>query len=147
MEGSKLLSEKRQVEREQEPENFLDYPISEFERDYKAIISSSAFRRLQDKTQVFPLDKSDFVRTRLTHSIEVSTIARQLGITRSGVNAWEMGISVPSTQYVVELARLFHVSSDYILGIENTATLDVSGLTEDDITLIYQIINHLKKGN
>lgn len=80
MEWSKLLSEKRQVEREQEPENFLDYPISEFERDYKAIISSSAFRRLQDKTQVFPLDKSDFVRTRLTHSIEVSTIARQLGI-------------------------------------------------------------------
>ena len=71
MEWSKLLSEKRQVEREQEPENFLDYPISEFERDYKAIISSSAFRRLQDKTQVFPLDKSDFVRTRLTHSIEV----------------------------------------------------------------------------
>lgn len=80
MEWSKLLSEKRQVERELEPENFLEYPISEFERDYKAIISSSAFRRLQDKTQVFPLDKSDFVRTRLTHSIEVSTIARQLGI-------------------------------------------------------------------
>lgn len=43
-------------------------------------IISSAFRRLQDKTQVFPLDKSDFVRTRLTHSVEVSTIARQLGI-------------------------------------------------------------------
>ena len=74
-------------------------------------------------------------------------LARYLGITRSSVNAWEMGISVPSTQYVVDLARLFHVSSDYILGIENTATLDVSGLTEDDITLIYQIINHLKKGN
>lgn len=74
-------------------------------------------------------------------------LARYLGISRSSVNAWEMGISVPSTQYVVELARLFHVSSDYILGIENTATLDVSGLTEDDITLIYQIINHLKKGN
>lgn len=49
-------------------------------KDYKAIISSAAFRRLQDKTQVFPLDKSDFVRTRLTHSVEVSTIARQLEI-------------------------------------------------------------------
>ena len=49
-------------------------------RDSSRIVSSAAFRRLQDKTQVFPLDKSDFIRTRLTHSIEVSTIARQLGI-------------------------------------------------------------------
>ena len=48
--------------------------------DYHEIVSSVVFRRLQDKTQVFPLDKSDFIRTRLTHSIEVSTIARQMGI-------------------------------------------------------------------
>ena len=75
-----LLSSQTQVEREPEPEEFSKYPISDLEKDYKAIVSSSAFRRLQDKTQVFPLDKSDFVRTRLTHSMEVSTIARQLGI-------------------------------------------------------------------
>lgn len=75
-----LLSSKTQVEREAEPDEFKDYSISDLEKDYKAIVSSSAFRRLQDKTQVFPLDKSDFVRTRLTHSLEVSTIARQLGI-------------------------------------------------------------------
>lgn len=37
---------------------WADYPISEFEKDYKSIISSAAFRRLQDKTQVFPLDKA-----------------------------------------------------------------------------------------
>lgn len=80
MEWEKLLSLSRQAEKEQEPEDFSKYPINELEKDYQAIISSSAFRRLQDKTQVFPLDKSDFVRTRLTHSIEVSTIARQLGI-------------------------------------------------------------------
>ena len=40
---------------------------SEFEKDYHRIIGSASFRRLQDKTQVFPLDKSDFIRTRLTH--------------------------------------------------------------------------------
>lgn len=80
MEWSKLLSIETQVEREKEPDIFKKYPISDLEKDYKSIISSAAFRRLQDKTQVFPLDKSDFVRTRLTHSIEVSTIARQLGI-------------------------------------------------------------------
>lgn len=52
--------------------------ISEFEKDYWRIINCPSFRRLQDKTQVFPLDKSDFVRTRLTHSLEVSSIGRQL---------------------------------------------------------------------
>lgn len=80
MNWKKLLSSQTQVEREKEPEYFSKYPISDLEKDYKAIVSSSSFRRLQDKTQVFPLDKSDFVRTRLTHSMEVSTIARQLGI-------------------------------------------------------------------
>ena len=48
---------------------------SEFEKDYHRIIGSSSFRRLQDKTQVFALDKSDFIRTRLTHSLEVSSFA------------------------------------------------------------------------
>lgn len=52
---------------------------SEFEKDYHRIIGSSSFRRLQDKTQVFALDKSDFIRTRLTHSLEVSSYAKSLG--------------------------------------------------------------------
>ena len=57
-----------------------EFVISEYDKDYHRTISSSVFRRLQDKTQVFPLDKSDYVRTRLTHSIEVATIARQMGM-------------------------------------------------------------------
>ncbi len=52
---------------------------TEFEKDYHRIIMSASFRRLQDKTQVFPLDKSDFIRTRLTHSLEVSSLAKSLG--------------------------------------------------------------------
>lgn len=52
---------------------------SEFEKDYHRIIGSASFRRLQDKTQVFPLDKSDFIRTRLTHSLEVSSFGKSLG--------------------------------------------------------------------
>lgn len=47
--------------------------------DFDRITFSSAFRRLQDKTQVFPLSSSDYVRTRLTHSMEVATVARSLG--------------------------------------------------------------------
>ncbi len=80
MEWKKLLTQTRLKEEEKISEAFNDYYISPFENDYEKIVSSAAFRRLQDKTQVFPLAKSDFVRTRLTHSIEVSTIAKQLGI-------------------------------------------------------------------
>lgn len=52
---------------------------NEFENDYDRILFSASFRRLQDKAQVFPLEKLDFVRTRLTHSLEVSSIGKSLG--------------------------------------------------------------------
>ncbi len=52
---------------------------TEFQRDFDRIVFSSSFRRLQDKTQVFPLARNDYVRTRLTHSLEVSSVGRSLG--------------------------------------------------------------------
>jgi dGTPase len=52
---------------------------SAFEQDYDRIIFSHPFRRLQDKTQVHPLPEHDFVHTRLTHSLEVSSVGRSLG--------------------------------------------------------------------
>ncbi len=71
-------------------------------------------------------------------------LAKILGVTRSCVNAWEMGISVPSTQYVVELASLFHISTDFLLGVEATASVSVEGLSEEDIQLVHTIIDHLR---
>ena len=62
-----------------------------------------------------------------------SELAKQLGITRSSVNAWELGISVPSTQYVVELADIFKVSTDYLLCVDTSASVSVAGLTEKDV--------------
>lgn len=52
---------------------------SRFEQDYDRLVFSHPFRRLQDKTQVFPLPEDDFVHTRLTHSLEVSSVGRSLG--------------------------------------------------------------------
>ena len=52
---------------------------SPFQRDFDRIVFSGSFRRLQDKTQVFPLVKTDYVRTRLTHSLETSSVGRSLG--------------------------------------------------------------------
>jgi len=74
-------------------------------------------------------------------------LAKQLGITRSSVNAWEMGISVPSTQYVVEIAHLFKVSTDYILGVDTSASISIAGLTEKDIQMVHAMVHHLKEKN
>ena len=76
-----------------------------------------------------------------------SDLAKKLNITRSSVNAWEMGISVPSTQYIVELANLFSVSTDYLLGVEKTSTIDIAGLTEKDVEIIYSLVEHFKAKN
>lgn len=55
-----------------------------------------------------------------------SDLARKLELTRASVNAWEMGISVPSTRYIIELAQLFHVSTDLLLGLGSNRTVDAS---------------------
>ena len=73
-------------------------------------------------------------------------LAKRLGITRSSVNAWEMGISTPSTQYIAELAGLFRVSADYLLGLNETATVSIAGLTEADVGLVCHLISHLRGG-
>ena len=72
----KLLSHKRPGETKTVPHDEIR---SRFEQDYDRIIFSHPFRKLQDKTQVFPLPEDDFVHTRLTHSLEVSSVGRSLG--------------------------------------------------------------------
>lgn len=78
MNWSELLSGERQGEKKKYPPS-KDGIRSEFEIDFDRIIFSQPFRRLQDKTQVFPLPEMDFVHTRLTHSLEVSSVGRSLG--------------------------------------------------------------------
>ena len=75
---SKLILENNKIFTDDKKYVFKDLR-NEFEKDYHRVLSSPSFRRLQDKTQVFPLEKNDFVRTRLTHSIEVSSFAKSLG--------------------------------------------------------------------
>ena len=74
-------------------------------------------------------------------------LAKRLGVTRSSVNAWELGISVPSTQYLVELAALFGVSTDFLLGVEATETVSVVGLTEQDVLTVTALIRRLREKN
>ena len=83
-----------------------------FENDYGRLISSAPIRRLQDKTQVFPLEQSDYIRTRLTHSLEVSYIASSIG---QSIENWLI------KEKEIDLEKKGHLSS----------LLRVSGLIHD----------------
>lgn len=76
---------------------------------------------------------------RESNDLTQSELAKQLGLTRSSINAWEMGLSIPSTQYIVELSKLFNVSSDFILGIENKAVISVEGLSNKEVIALKQV--------
>lgn len=77
-----LFSQHRRKPKEHAPNQASPTHLSrtEFERDYDRVLFSTPVRRLADKTQVFPLDPHDSVRTRLTHSHEVSNLARSFGV-------------------------------------------------------------------
>ena len=79
MHWEQLLSLKRQGDTSKRLRTEQDDTRLGFEVDYDRIIFSAPFRSLQDKTQVIPLSKTDFVHTRLTHSLEVSVVGRSIG--------------------------------------------------------------------
>ncbi len=78
MDWNKLLSAKRLGMEDWTASNKME-DRSQFQRDYDRIIFSSPFRRMQNKTQVFPLPEHIFVHNRLTHSLEVASVGRSLG--------------------------------------------------------------------
>jgi len=71
-------------------------------------------------------------------------LARKLGVTRNGVNSWEQGLSMPSPAYLVELAKVFSVSTDYLLGLERLDVVNVSGLHERDIAVLAELADRLR---
>ncbi len=88
---------------------------------------------------------ADKIKTlREANGMTQNEIARQLGITRSSVNAWEMGISIPSTMYIVELAQLFAVSTDYLLGLDHKAVLDISDLDDESVRILTEMAQYMR---
>ena len=78
-----------------------------------------------------------------------SDLAKKLSLTRASVNAWEMGLAAPSTPFIVELSRLFHVTTDYLLGLEDCVIIRTDNLSDREISAILNIVEafnelHLK---
>ena len=77
-------------------------------------------------------------------NISQSALAVELDATRAAVNAWEMGLSNPSMQSLIELSRFFRVSVDYLLGLEDADRVSLDGLTEEEKALVLQMIRHFE---
>jgi len=114
MNWEQLLSLKRFGDTEKRHRAQQDETRLGFEVDFDRIIFSSAFRSLQDKTQVIPLSETDFVHTRLTHSLEVSVVGRSIGrrvgkvLLERHPNLVELGYTFNDFGAIVAAASLTH---------------------------------------
>lgn len=72
-------------------------------------------------------------------------IADQIGLAISAVSSYESGTRYPSYDVLVRLAHIFHVSTDYLLGMTDKRNIDVTGLNDDEIELISQLVDKLRK--
>ena len=114
MNWEQLLSLKRFGDLQKRPRAKQDETRLGFEVDFDRIIFSEAFRSLQDKTQVIPLSETDFVHTRLTHSLEVSVVGRTLGrrvgkvLLERHPNLKELGYTFNDFGAIVAAASVMH---------------------------------------
>ncbi|MBR2381225.1 MAG: helix-turn-helix transcriptional regulator [Clostridia bacterium] len=86
-------------------------------------------------------------RLRLQEKLTQQQLADRLGITKSVVSYYELQERSPSPEIIIKLASVFHVSADYLLGLERGETISLSGLDEDDVKLVKQLVTHLQKRN
>ena len=81
---------------------------------------------------------------RLEKKLTQKQIADMIGLAISAVSSYESGSRYPSYDVLVKLSRIFHVSTDYLLGMTEKRNIDVSGLRDDEIELISQLVDKLR---
>ena len=84
---------------------------------------------------------------RILNGMSQVDLAARLGISKQSVSNWENDNIQPSIEMLLKLARLFSVSTDYLLGLEKRRYLEISGLSEMQLTHLQQIINDLVHAN
>lgn len=72
-------------------------------------------------------------------------LAKKLGIARTSVLAWENQTSVPAMKHIIAMAKLFRISTDYLLEVDNKRTLSLEGLNEEEIAIICNLLNYFDK--
>lgn len=81
---------------------------------------------------------------RIEKKLTQKQVADRIGLAISAVSSYESGSRYPSYDVLVKLARIFHVSTDYLLGMTDTRNIDVTGLNDNEIELISQLVDTLR---
>lgn len=92
------------------------------------------------------VDFGNTLRTlRIKNKLTQAQLAQKLGLTKSVISAYENGIRMPSYDILISIATIFKVSTDYLLGVENKQSLDLSGLSQEEITALKNLIKAMKR--
>ena len=82
---------------------------------------------------------------RLRKHMTQSDLAERLGVTKSVISAYETGLRMPSYDILIKISRNFRVTTDYLLGLESKQEIDVSGLTEDEIHALTNLVKAMQR--
>ena len=81
------------------------------------------------------------IELRNSINITQAQLAKKLGVTRSAVNSWEMGIVTPQLKHIVEMAKVFNVTVDSMLRASNRTVIDITDLSEPEKNIVLSLIN------
>ena len=81
---------------------------------------------------------------RKTFGITQSDLARRLDVTRSSVNSWEMGLSIPQLKHIVEMSKIFNTTVDGLLNTSQRVEIDITDLSEKEQQAVFGIVDCLK---
>lgn len=82
---------------------------------------------------------------RLKENMTQAALAQKLGLTKSVISAYETGLRLPSYDVLIHIAKIYNVSTDYLLGLEKENDIDLSGLSEEETDAILNLIQAMKK--
>lgn len=82
---------------------------------------------------------------RLKEDLTQAQLAQKLGVTKSVISAYETGLRLPSYDILIHIAKIFNVSTDFLLGVENKRDIDLSGLSQEEIDALMNLIRAMKR--
>ncbi len=87
------------------------------------------------------------VNKRFEFGMSQAELARRLDVSRSSVNAWELGFATPQLKHVIEMARIFGTTVDSMLNISEDVTINISELNEEERQVVFNLVDCLKKAH
>lgn len=81
---------------------------------------------------------------RLRENMTQAQLAQKLGLTKSVISAYETGLRLPSYDVLIHISKTFKVSTDYLLGVESQQGIDLSGISEEEVTALKNLIKAMR---